>query len=416
MRFHLKRFVLAVICVFGFVGVFHPLLNENVRRTVGEEQWQPRGVELSFETLAVATRKPENLTARPPAAPKSTKTYTVPDVASWSVNDSLRQWLPDARNTLPNYFTMRDDFRADDPRYKEGALVYSHLNKAAGTTTKRCLRMISSKTVRSLGPVMDSSGRSNMQVRLARDKNRYKILMGGYAFGICDFMTNSTCSYFTILRDPYERVISSYTYCRRAGMDQTCRALGPWDASLKEWAIHQGSYFFRQLLLKPWFCTANSRGNARYGDLSGVPHSPGASFNSAPCWFKEKVILKQSLSESDMDLLLRYSVGHLEDWFSMIGITDEYDLSLAMLERVYDLPFRKTCSGDKSNTSDYKNLSENKRNTSDTTLPDMVSQLKAELQADPEVRAALHADIALYDKALDIFAREKRIFLDNLET
>lgn len=319
-------------------------------------------------------------------------------------DDSIKEWLPDVNNTLPNYFTMRDSTAEDERRYRDGMLVYVHLNKAAGSTTKTCLSKVGHKrSVAGAVVVLHDMARLRVQSKL-ENRSKYNILMGGYAFGICDAARDKNCSYFTILRDPYERLLSSFTYCRRAGMDQTCQGLSPWDVTLKEWAVHQGSYFFRQLLMKPWFCKPNPQ-YAKLG-LIGIPHSKQTTFLHSPCWFREKVILNRSLTPAQMDSLLAYCVEHLEEWFSVIGITDQYDLTLAMLEEVYQIPFQKTCTGSEINVSNYQNLADNKEvNRTETVL-----DWKRELQDDPKVYEALRGDIVIYEKAKEIFERQKVAF------
>nr|XP_054748677.1 uncharacterized protein LOC129254212 [Lytechinus pictus] len=315
----------------------------------------------------------------------------------------INEWLPDAKNLLPNYFTRKDS-KKDERRYTDGILVYLHLNKAAGSTTKSCLSKVARKrSVSGSTAVLSSTARVQIQKKLEHKVN-YNILMGGYAFGICDAAMDKNCSYFTILRDPYERLLSSFTYCRRAGTDQTCQGLSPWDVTLKEWAIHQGSYFFRQLLMKPYFCNPNQ--HYTNWSLNGIPHSKGTTFSRSPCWFREKVILNRSLSPALMDNLLTYCVEHLEEWFSVIGLTDHYDLTLAMLEKVYQIPFQKACTGSEINVSNYHNLA----NDTNVNKTETVSDWKRELQEDSEVYEALRGDIVIYEKAKQIFERQKLAF------
>ncbi|XP_041470842.1 uncharacterized protein LOC121420320 [Lytechinus variegatus] len=319
--------------------------------------------------------------------------------------DHIKKWLPDTKNLLPNYFTMRDNV-TNERRYADGILVYMHLNKAAGTTTKTCLSMMS-KTRPNPKPVVTvSEARARIQTDIKNGKLKYDILMGDYSFGICDAVGNKSCSYFTILRDPYERLLSSFSYCKRA-KDQLCEGLNPWEADLKRWAVHQGSYFFRQLLMKPWFCGANPE-YAKQG-LDGIPHSKGRTFSNTPCWFRQKVILKRALTSGQMDILLQYCVEHLEEWFTMIGLTEQYDLTLRMLEKVYHLPFQKTCGRSQLNKSDYRNVARSRRISKEKS----VVEWKRNLKEDPEVYEALRADIVIYEKAKEIFKRQSLAFLTN---
>ncbi len=321
---------------------------------------------------------------------------------------------------LPNFYTQANV--NDSMHYADSAVVYLHHNKAAGTTTKKCLTMIAPIAKRKIGTVLSSQGRTLLErARNTKpDRLRSDIYMGGYAFGVCNYLTrHKHCSYFTILRDPYERLISSYSYCRRARRDQICSALGANDVSIKEWALHQGSFFFQQLLFDPTFCTTHFMRHKTLTSMRDIRHDIiGADrLSSAPCWFRQKVIMHNALNANQTELLLQYCLENLEKWFAVIGLVEEYDMTLTLLEDVYKIPFRKCATGKAINKSDYLNLEQVKgaHNVSSDAKQDSLKKLKLELQQDPAVTKALEADVRLYEKAREIFGRQTQIHRERSE-
>ncbi|XP_033097031.1 uncharacterized protein LOC117101216 isoform X2 [Anneissia japonica] len=327
-----------------------------------------------------------------------TKLHKPPIVSTAVFLNSSRKVLPwiDRNIFLPNYFTTNLT-EVEKSVYKNSVIIYLHHNKAAGTTTKKCMLKVIPKSGKKLGPVLSSSTRLTVSRRMstASYRDSYSVFMGGYAFGLCDEILKP-CSYFTVFRDPYHRSISSFSYCRRARSDQLCRAQSPWKVTLKEWAIHQGSFLFRQLLFHPKFCS-EFKNNFK---ASLLPHD---IYGSTPCWFRQKVIMLDILSKDQINALVDFCVNNLEKWFAVVGLTEEYDTSLAMIEQVYGVPF-KSCEGSVQNTSGrYNNLS----NVKNETVLDEHSQMVQDLMNDKEVQRALYADLRLYNKIKEIFNKQK---------
>ena len=98
--------------------------------------------------------------------------------------------------------------------------------------------------------------------------------------------------------------------------------------------------------------------------------------------------------------LLNYFIDNLEDWFAVIGITEEFDISLQAFEKVYKLPFAKLYQGAK-NTGKMKKKVEKSQ----------LEALKRELETSPVAMEALHEDLMLYAKAREIFEQQKASLL-----
>ncbi|XP_033097275.1 uncharacterized protein LOC117101403 [Anneissia japonica] len=317
--------------------------------------------------------------------------------------ESVLAKLPWVRqqNVLPNYFTMSSN--QINGSYRDAVAVYVHNNKAAGTTTKNCMLKAFPKVGKRIWHVLTDC------VRVSLRKNyKFDALMGDYSFGVCDDLSRP-CAYFTFLRDPYERTISSYSYCRRARMDQLCRALDPWKVSLNQWGIHQGSFFFRQLLFNPKFCS----GYKEYYKRNIIKND---LYLQTPFWFRERVILLNMLSVEEYDALVNFTLKHFEQWFAFIGLTKEYDLSLELMSAVFDVPFRRECSGMYDNYSgSYSNLGlftndANNITSNVSSRREIHKNLIETLKSDEHVNDALSADYRLFKKAEEIFERQKRRF------
>jgi hypothetical protein len=158
---------------------------------------------------------------------------------------------------LPNYFIRGDN--TSRPKYRNGTAVFMHHHKAGGTTMKSCLNAIIGKNPRNNG------GRQHrfietlhLDKRLTWSYNwnqsqrlMYDFISGGHVMGICNDLDPAIrpCSYFTMLRDPIEREVTSYFYCQVDDWDALCssRRLHTRRTNIKQWALHQRSYLFTQL-------------------------------------------------------------------------------------------------------------------------------------------------------------------------
>lgn len=330
---------------------------------------------------------------------------------SSQVSDIQKLWPLEHGNCLSNFF-YHEDNHLILPQYRSSNIVFLHHNKAGGSTIRSCIEEIAPDSHLKLGSLLVSYKHVNTVYELIRkgeaNHNFRMGYMGGYSFGICDaLVTKRPCSYFTMLRDPYERIISCYFFCQRSTKDQLCTALNAANVTLKEWALHQGSYFFNQVMIHPKVCQGIY--DQQYYNLDGIQHD--FWHGEAPCWFKQKVILSNYLTEDQEELILKYVVDHMQEWFAAVGIIEEFDLSLDMFQHVYGLPFKDRCVGKHSQVGKYKKRKKNITTVEEQIEKDkMVQQLKAELQADPEVRRALHPDLAIYEKVKEIFTRQKEVY------
>ena len=313
---------------------------------------------------------------------------------------NILDWPIKRDHYLPNFFTSAT-IRTEE-RYYNGDMIFLHHNKAGGSTMKFILKSIAQTS--SLRHILITKSNADV-VQQMTDKGRNNnsqqtIYYGDHAFGSCDFLPpNRSCSYFTMIRNPYSRIISAYFYCQKAH-DELCGNVDTNTISIETWAQLQGSYFFRQLLNHPAMCSDAFEGYAKdFQDrTSSVFHHRFGNIGS--CKFREQSYLQQRLTILERRKLLDYCLSNLENLFAVIGLLEELDLSLAMFQTVYHQPFVAS-AGVKCNSE------RSSRNNS--VSEEMMERLKTSEAASE----ALYEDLMIYEKMLEIF-EEQRIALDKL--
>ncbi|XP_077864550.1 uncharacterized protein LOC144350047 [Saccoglossus kowalevskii] len=325
---------------------------------------------------------------------KLTEKQGVDDQSSYQTLFKRYPWLI-RTNTSPNYYTSQDGHSLQD----NSTIVFVHHNKAGGQTIKSCLFNMTRRM--RIDRPRKASYKDFVEIfnylKLSGIPKR-KFYEGGYAFGLCDRLS-SPCSYFTVLRDPYERMVSHYLYCKVFYRDQICRirANGSNHVTVVEWATLIGSMFFKQLFNDVDLC---SRVYVKAVHKYMVGLFPGPRGDEDLCWKIHQVYVNFMLSQHEKDLLLRYFLDNMENWFTVIGIVDEMDITLDLLQTAYQVPFSDTC---KEN--------EHVQTINSMAVNDTVSKerqaLVDELQDDPDVALALHYDLELYKEAVYIFQQQK---------
>ncbi|XP_072176009.1 uncharacterized protein [Diadema setosum] len=318
-------------------------------------------------------------------------------------------WPVVRRKYLPNYFLMwdRPQKTASVLSYRDGNMVFLHHNKAGGSSIRKCLREIGKESGLNVSSSVFSYRYAAQEFHYWKHAPRTRKhvgLYGGYAFGVCDVLNDGRpCSYFTMIRDPYDRAISAYLYCsKNTSKDQLCTALKASEVSVVDWALHHGSFFFRQLLMNPAVCNGSYDDTEYLRNLDGFPHK--FSRDIIPCWFHHKVLLQRMFTEEERDRFLQHVIDNLENYFAVIGLLEHFDLSLSMLQHVYHVPFRDKCSDAHYNTGKFRRVQQK------VEAERLVASLKQQLLADPRVNETLRADLLLYEKAKSIFARQVEVY------
>ncbi|XP_070581510.1 uncharacterized protein [Ptychodera flava] len=303
---------------------------------------------------------------------------------------------------LPNFFIVKYHDRKiiTEKLYQENTtIVFVHIPKSAGTTTLECLRNVAEQ--RKLEKPQNVWFRNYLSIfnSLKSGKHhRSRAYLGVFALGVCDFV-DQPCSYFTVFRDPIERTISSYMYCKKR-RDKICHAADARNMTVKQWALHQGSVVFYQLLHNPELC--EEQYNVEATDLMKKKGDIKRRNVDIPCWYKQILLLQKRIDKDRRQHVLSFILANMKNLFAFIGLAEKYNETLQMLEKVYDLPFYSLCAGDVKNKSVYKISGDNA--TDSKTM--IVEKLKKDLMEDPEVREVLHEDMEIYNEAVRIFNKQ----------
>ena len=286
-------------------------------------------------------------------------------------------------------------------------MVFLHHNKAGGLSIRKCLLEMGEGSGINVSSNVFSyryTAREHDYWKQAPRTKQHMALYGGYSFGVCDVMRDGRpCSYFTMIRNPFDRAISAYMYCsKNTSRDQLCTALKASEVSVVDWALHHGSFFFRQLVINPSVCNGTYDDSEYLKNIDEFPHK--FSGDIVPCWFKHKILLERMFSEEERAQLLQHVLENLENYFAVIGLLEHFDESMAMFQHVYHLPFRDECS------NVHKNKGRFRKKQKEIETERLIASLKQELLTDPRVNKTLHADILLYSEAQRIFEKQTRVY------
>ncbi|XP_077870088.1 uncharacterized protein LOC102810117 [Saccoglossus kowalevskii] len=291
-------------------------------------------------------------------------------------------------------------------------LVFVHNQKSGGSTLKACIDNITKKLHL---PAYKGiwSGAVTELIQSFNSKNVFqnKFYVSENTFGICDDFNEPLCSYFTLLRDPYERIVSSHEFCKTHLGDPLCTASDARVLNVSQWALHQGSYFFRQLMYNGAQICSQSTLNSKILPILKENGYQGNKKEHVPCWYVHKLLLDDKMTKEEKDILLDFILQHLQDWFAVVAITEEYDMSLKLLQTAFNLPFYDLCKGLRVESATMGVTDIKKK----LAHYDLVKKLKSQLQQDSEVYNALYYDIKIYEKALEIFHLQKIAYFKRFE-
>ncbi|XP_063960720.1 uncharacterized protein LOC135155496 [Lytechinus pictus] len=299
-------------------------------------------------------------------------------------------------NQLPNYF-LHGSPEADGDEYRLGNVAFLHNVKSGGSTLKTIITnlgrkynikqvLIDSNTKRSIFKHYEIDGRTPSQT----------IFVGPCTLGICEYLKNRPCSYFSMVREPVSRLVSSYLFCKQNGTQCNQSSV---NVSLDAWALSWGSFLFRSLIMHfqryiPLKAAAN-----RFQNWS-------ADFRLFAKGLQQKYpnlvtsnALQYSMTPSERRALLDHCLANLENWFAVIGLTEEFDTSLELFQEVYKLPFPKYYRGVINAGQIKKGLDSSE-----------IERMKDSLRNNPHIMDALYEDIQIYQKAKEIMINQKLAF------
>lgn len=316
-----------------------------------------------------------------------------------STINSKFPWLVQT-NTLPNFFVHK----ADSLQYRQGKVVFMQHHRSAGTALQSCLEDYGRETMQAWPAPMSSDNRADWDAGSLLEaplRERLKFHHGMYSFGLCDDHQGD-CSHFTILRHPLERAKSSYEHCKQAYGDEMCQGANANSMTLRDWTIHQGSLLFNQLLFQSDVCL----------NYTSTMTSP---VKTPPCWLIHKSHTAMLPGEEQAHLL-DYIIENMDKWFAFIGLYEDLDNSLQMLEHVYKIPFSSCQHLQKSNSVSTNNNRANvQRQTNNKDTDEYYDDYSYDIQYDYMVQKTLAPDIKIYEKAKDLYKLQKQKFFNKLK-
>ncbi|KAJ8038625.1 hypothetical protein HOLleu_16095 [Holothuria leucospilota] len=285
---------------------------------------------------------------------------------------------PVYNNALPNpYVTARN---LTD--YGKSIMAFMHNPKSGGTTLKDCLLRLTRELQLERPLLVTPGNREETQRNIFNgiiNPDKYNFMMGGASLGICESFSSRKCSYFTIVREPYDRMISHYFFCKDGGESSIpCE-----NKSIEEFTLTAGSIFFAQLALG---VTCHCDNNC-----DDISKQPWHCVYDYPSYYK---------NIEHKDEFLQFLIQHLDSYFAVIGLTEEYDTTLTILQSTFGVPFHNSCSGVQSNAGKYG--SKGTTNSDERKL-----EAKRRMLASEAVRRTLYPDVMLYERAKQIFQMQK---------
>jgi len=180
-------------------------------------------------------------------------------------------------------------------------IIFLHIPKAAGTTIHSILEnQYSSKSIFSIhgGKVQESMDKFK---RLSDKRKREIILIKGHMkFGLHKFIPQPS-TYFSLIRDPIDRIVSHYHYVLRTPNHYLYNKVKKADMDIKEY-VESG--------------ISTELNNGQLRDLSGV----GKSFKFGEC-------------PNNLMKIVRYNIN---THFSFIGLFERFDESIIFLKRQFN--------------------------------------------------------------------------------
>ena len=260
------------------------------------------------------------------------------------------------------------------------------------------------------------------------------MMVGDYTMGLCNRLPgNRPCAYYTMLREPRKRIASSYLHCQYEPDDQLCMShvLQAKEATFKQWVQHQGNYLFKQLTFdlqqslsieEQYAAYLNYSKHRKLVEKMGVAGAWTGNV-AEPVVTKEEegdLIVQMLHFKPNMLWLLEQKRGFdvserdaqsviqlLEYHFAVIGLVERFDESLEMYETVFGLPYpdairHKTQeqAGHQMHVHEGEDLADRKE--TQKRLVDM-------FDTDPELDKMISIDLALYDKAVDLFEEQHEV-------
>ncbi|XP_069106196.1 uncharacterized protein [Argopecten irradians] len=337
---------------------------------------------------------------------RQTSEYARVDVYRRTVSSKVPWLQKHADKFLPNVYLRKST------NISESSLVFlqQEFSKEDGLV-HTCLSNIAYTKDLPMSPLM------HVQNRLLWDagtkdsmkfKEGMKIHRGPYSFGACDNL-NTRCAHFILMHDPLTLAISGYDFCNVNPHHERCYLFLSQSISLKEWILLQKGALFYHLLFTPEMCSHEKSKHFKY--LHKQNSTSYAQDQRNPCWYRQKLMLGEALSDTDVSDITSYMVKHLSDWFAVVGLASDVESSLLMFEKAFDLPFTK-CH--RKRNSDVNNTTYQKSNGNRSNKENTDGDNRIHLRDDKDVQEAMLPDLIIYKEAKRLFHIQQQILLNKV--
>ena len=200
-------------------------------------------------------------------------------------------------------------FCSDEKLKSKQSLIFLHIPKTAGTTLHQIIeKQYESTSILKIG-INTQKCIDKFKNLPEKEREKFRVIKGHMAFGLHEFLPQP-CTYITMLRDPIDRVISSYYYVLRAPVHY-----------LHEYVTTTTS---RQMSLKDFVCSGicTDLDNGQTRRLAGV--SVGRLSGSQTVNF----------GESSTELLEK-AKENLTNYFSVVGTLGKFDEFLLLAKQSF---------------------------------------------------------------------------------
>lgn len=180
-----------------------------------------------------------------------------------------------------------------------GPIVFIHIPKAGGMTIYSAIRSIYKPSeIHKINPAAESLEKYK-QLSVARKKN-LKVIYGHMDYQIHKFMPSNS-RYFTMMRNPIERVISHYYYVKRTANNPLNELAKR--STLEDWITRCGLIEMNN---------GQTRRLSGYNDPEELSECSEERLNQAKCTIQQQ--------------------------FSLVGITERFDESSRLLKQLFNWP------------------------------------------------------------------------------
>ena len=276
--------------------------------------------------------------------------------------------------------------------------VYTHLNKAGGSTVKKMLKNHWGPRYYTYSGGIWKMGNDYSQTiaeKLAHGEE-WNVIAGGYVESLRRMSSvGSKCRWFTVFRHPITRMVSAYQYCRKTPWDQLCadHVLDARDVDLATFAKHWGNYAMRQFVLS--FVSIDDVMKYAHADADDE------AGKDPPGWYWVRMYLEdqtqdlnnEDIPETGMYAMLQPVQDLLRDHYSAVGILEEYNATLSLFNNALEMP-----------GVDWHGLfaSVGQVRVNDKHR-DEKAALLAEAWTSAEIKKYMQLDLLLYEHVVDLF-------------